>query len=307
MDPLSLAARHAKWIMVAGLMVAAVLPGLARLLSQGLVPLIMLLMFVGALRLSPDDTARILQRPGRSVRQALALQLAMPLIAAVLLTLTGQIVHLWALAMVLVLSAPSIVSGPNISAILGLDAGSSMRLMLWGTALVPISSLPMLVLLFGTSGLAPIVWAALRLAGIIAIAGGLGLLVRRFVMPSPGAHRLRQLDGLSAIVLGIFVIGLMPALRDDLADRPGVILGWIGFAFALNYLSQVGVWLWLRRRTPRGEAGALALVAGNRNLALFFAALAPQQSAPLLPFLAAYQFPMYLTPLCLGWLYRERK
>lgn len=305
MDPLILAGRHAKWVMAGGLVVAALLPGLAKWLSHGLVPLIMMLMFVGALRLSPEETARILHRPGRSVRQVLALQMAMPLLAALLLTLTGQIVHLWALAMVLVLSAPSIVSSPNVAPLLGLDSATAMRLMIWGTALVPLSSLPALVLLFGTSGIGPIAWAALRLAAIIAVAGGLGLLVRRVVMPRPGARTLQQLDGLSALALGVFVIGLMPALRDDLTDRPGVILGWITFAFVMNYLTQICAWLWLKRRGVRGEAGAIALVAGNRNLALFFAALAPQQTAPLLPFLAAYQFPMFLTPLCLGWLYRK--
>jgi ACR3 family arsenite transporter len=305
MDPLSFTGRHAKWVMAAGLVVAALLPGLAQWLSKGLVPLIMLLMFFGALRLRPEETAQILHRPGRSVAQALALQMAMPLAVALVLVLTGQILQLWAMALVLALSAPSIVSSPNIAAILGLDAATAMRLMIWGTALVPLSALPALVLIFGTSGIGPILFAALKLTGVIAVAGGLGLLVRRLALSRPSARTLGQLDGASALALGIFVIALMPALREDLLTRPNVILGWIAFAFVLNFSSQIGVFYLLRRRGATQVSGAIALIAGNRNLALFFAALSPQSAAPLLPFLAAYQFPMFLTPLLLGWLYRR--
>lgn len=187
MNPLGFAGRHAKWVMAVGLVVAAILPGLARWLSEILVPLIMLLMFLGAMRLRPEQTAQILHRPMRSVWQALAIQLAFPLLVTLTLVLTGQILHLWAMALVLVLSAPSIVSSPNIAAILGLDAGAAMRLMIWGTALVPLSALPMLTLLFGTAGITPILLAALKLALIIGIAGGTGLLVRRWLPPAP-AH-----------------------------------------------------------------------------------------------------------------------
>ena len=307
MNPLGFAGRHAKWVMAVGLVVAAILPGLARWLSEILVPLIMLLMFLGAMRLRPEQTAQILHRPMRSVWQALAIQLAFPLLVTLTLVLTGQILHLWAMALVLVLSAPSIVSSPNIAAILGLDAGAAMRLMIWGTALVPLSALPMLTLLFGTAGITPILLAALKLALIIGIAGGTGLLVRRWLPPAPGARVLLQLDGASALALGIFVIALMPALQEDLLTRPAVIFGWLAFAFGLNFTSQIVVHVLLTRRGGDWhESSTIALVAGNRNLALFFAALSPQQTAPLLPFLAAYQFPMFLTPLCLGWLYRAR-
>jgi len=304
MDPLSLAGRHAKWVMAIGLIVAAVLPGLARWLSQGLVPLIMLLMFLGALRLRPEETAQILHRPLRSLWQALALQLALPLGAVLLLTLTGWISQLWAVAMVLVLTAPSIVSSPNIAAILGLQGGPTMRLMIWGTALVPLSAVPALLLIFGAAGIGTILLAAAKLAGIIAVAGGLGLAIRRVALPAPGARGLLRLDGASALALGVFVIALMPALQEDLVTRPGVILAWLCFAFALNYIPQIVAFALLKQPVGRSEAGAIALVAGNRNLALIFAALSPEQAAPLLPFLAAYQFPMFLTPLCLGWLYR---
>lgn len=41
----------------------------------------------------------------------------------------------------------------------------------------------------------------------------------------------------------------------------------------------------------------LSIIAGNRNIALFFVALSDEVTAPLLIFIGCYQIPMYLTPI----------
>ncbi|MGX9356954.1 hypothetical protein ACS3SW_17840 [Roseobacteraceae bacterium S113] len=95
----------------------------------------------------------------------------------------------------------------------------------------------------------------------------------------------------------------MPALRSTFEAAPLTMLGWIALACAVNLGLQIAAMALLKQRMPHGPAGATALVTGNRNLALFFAALPAAETHGLLPFLAAYQLPMYLTPLLLGWLY----
>jgi hypothetical protein len=50
-------------------------------------------------------------------------------------------------------------------------------------------------------------------------------------------------------------------------------------------------------------APSMAIVAGNRNLALFLAAVPPEMAEDLLLFLGCFQIPMYLTPLTLARLY----
>jgi hypothetical protein len=49
-----------------------------------------------------------------------------------------------------------------------------------------------------------------------------------------------------------------------------------------------------------------AIIAGNRNVALFLAALPAAQTEPLLLFIGCYQIPMYLTPLLFGRLYKPQ-
>ncbi|MGX9356953.1 hypothetical protein ACS3SW_17835 [Roseobacteraceae bacterium S113] len=148
-DPLRLAAAHAKWVLVAGLVMAVLLPGLAQVLAGWLVPLIVLIMFVGALRLAPERVAGLWARPGQALGQVAAMQLGLPLAVMALLWMLGAGGSVWGAALVLVLSAPAIVSSPNIAAILGLDTLSAMRAVCWGTVLVPLTCLPALMFLFG--------------------------------------------------------------------------------------------------------------------------------------------------------------
>ena len=54
------------------------------------------------------------------------------------------------------------------------------------------------------------------------------------------------------------------------------------------------------------EMARLAIAAGTRNLALFFAALPEETRAPLMLWLGLYQIPMYLTPLVMGPIYARR-
>ena len=53
------------------------------------------------------------------------------------------------------------------------------------------------------------------------------------------------------------------------------------------------------------RAAPLAIVAGNRNIALFLTALPSTITDPLLLFIGCYQVPMFLTPIMLNRLYRR--
>ncbi len=73
----------------------------------------------------------------------------------------------------------------------------------------------------------------------------------------------------------------------------------LGVVFALNFGAQAAALFLTRHRVPR-DAPALAIIAGNRNLALFLGALPPETAAALLLFIGLYQVPMYLTPLIMA-------
>ena len=53
------------------------------------------------------------------------------------------------------------------------------------------------------------------------------------------------------------------------------------------------------------EAGAVGVVAGNRNIALFLAAFPASQMEPLMVLVGCYQIPMFLTPIVMGRFYRR--
>jgi hypothetical protein len=76
-------------------------------------------------------------------------------------------------------------------------------------------------------------------------------------------------------------------------------------AFAANFGLQIAAFLILRRRDP-ADAVPLAIVTGNRNIALFLTALPMAITDPLLLFIGCYQVPMFLTPIMLNRLYRRR-
>ena len=64
----------------------------------------------------------------------------------------------------------------------------------------------------------------------------------------------------------------------------------------------ISVFLFLR---GRADAVPRAIVAGNRNIALFLIALPEETTRGLLIFIGCYQVPMYLTPLLMPGFYRR--
>lgn len=104
------------------------------------------------------------------------------------------------------------------------------------------------------------------------------------------------LDGASAILLGVVVIGLMSAAGPALWSQPSVFASWLAFAFVLN----LGLQILSAKLMPvedETERPGTALVAGNRNIGLFLVALPAETIDPLLIFIGVYQVPMYLTPI----------
>lgn len=299
--------KQAKWVLAVGLLCGALLPGLAQWLSHWVVPLILLITFTGVLRLSPSEMAQVFRRPGPAVIYVVLAQVAAPFVLWLALTGLGLAQTTAAIGALVVLSAPAIVSSSNIAGILGLDAALAMRVAVWTTCLVPITSLPLLYLIFGAAELGLVAQTAGRLALIILCAGGLGCLVRVYGLKNITPEGSGALDGLSALSLGIFVVALMPALNGTFVAAPVTLLGWVAFAFALNFGTQIIIRRGLMAHMAPPSGGSLALTAGNRNFALLFAALPAEETAQLLPFLAAYQLPMFLTPLLLRGLYAGHK
>ncbi len=113
------------------------------------------------------------------------------------------------------------------------------------------------------------------------------------------------LDGLSALALALMVIGLMSAIHtpaNDWLDIGQMLL----LAVIINAGFQcLGVIAASVVKQERSRKIGMGVVYGNRNIALFLAALPATQMEPLLLFIACFQVPMYLTPLIGDVFYRR--
>lgn len=306
MDPLIWAGRYAKWVLVSGLALAVLIPSLADLLSGYLTPLICAIMFLGALRLRTDQFSMLWDRPRETFAHVLVLQVGLPCIALLIFWLTNTHNMVLAQVTILLLTAPVIMSSPNMAAIMKLDVATSMRFLVWSTTLLPLTSLPFLTFLFGANSVANVIASELRLIAIILVAGGLGIALRFAVFRHATVQTEARLDGLSALALAIFVLALMPAITTQLTSEPRQMVVLLTFAFSVNFGLQFLAFWALKLNQPARVSGAFALAYGNRNLALFFAALTAEQTSQFLAFLAVYQIPMYLTPMLLTAFYRPR-
>ena len=289
-------ATHARVCLVLGLLAGLVLQDLAQAMRPHLPSMVAFLLFLSAVRIGPRAALGGLRDAKRALVSVLVLQLGLPLFVLVLYLLTGLYDNLYALAFLLMLSAPSITGNQNFAAIMGHDPAPLMRLLILGTALFPLTVIPTLWLVTGLGEFAAIATATLRLVFVIALAVAAGFALRHLILPQANDEQIKAIDGANALILSIVVIGLMSAVGPTLTSDPWYLLGWIGAVLVMNFGMQLVVY-------HTTGAVDLALVAGNHNVALFLVALPSEIVAPLLIFIGCYQVPMYLTPIVMDRIY----
>lgn len=300
---LAQAARQGRAILVLGLVAGILLPGLAGLLKSWLAEMVAGLLFIAAFRVGPSGAIGALGDFGKSAALCLIFQVAMPVFTVLAFNLLGW--HgLLATGLVLMAAASPISGGPNLAILTGNDPAPALRQLVLGTALLPVTVIPVFWLAPALGDPAVIFGSAARLLVIIFAATAAAFLLRAAVFRSPTPASLEALDGLSAIVMAIMVVGLMSAVGPALRGDPEALVLNLLVASAANFGLQAVAFLILRReKSP--NAAPLAIVAGNRNIALFLTALPSAVTDPLLLFIGCYQVPMFLTPIVLNRLYRR--
>ena len=173
---------------------------------------------------------------------------------------------------------------------------SILRLLILGTALFPLTALPVLWLMPGLGNASDVILAAARLAAVIGISVAIGFALRRLILPQPTARQIQALDGTSAILLAVMVVGLMSALGPALRTDPGEVAYWLAAVLIANLGLQVVA-------HKLGASPGTSIVTGNRNVALYLVALPAATVDPLLIFIGCYQIPMYLTPILMAKFY----
>ncbi|MGY6709453.1 MAG: hypothetical protein ACXIVF_14120 [Rhizobiaceae bacterium] len=295
--------RHGKLVLIAGLVAGATLPDLAQALRPLIAPMIVSLLFLAVLRLGPEGLRAGMKGMHRAASLALILQLALPVSAALAFAALGILAHPLAMGVILVLAAAPITGSPNITLMAGGNPAPALRQLVVGTAMLPLTVVPVFWLMPAFGSPMAVARAALELLGLIALAGGAALALRHFRIVPGTQNAFDAMDGLAALLLGLVVIGLMSAIGPAILDDRRDLLMAMMVVFALNIPLQMLTSLIARRADPQA-APAFGVVAGNRNIALFLSVLPAQTAEELLLFIGCFQVPMYVTPILLARWYR---
>lgn len=295
-------APRGSWLLVAGLVVGLALPELAQKMRPAIEPMVVALLFLAVLRMGPEGLRVGRIGLSKAVLRAGLLQLFLPLGVTLLLMTAGLLEHPLALATILILAAAPITGAAHFAVMAGGDPAPALRQTIIGTALLPLTVLPIWVLIpaFGSS--TEVLISVLGLLAIIVCAAGLALALRQREIVPGTSGVLRILDALAAILLGVVVIGMLGAAGESLHTNPAEFLAVMALACILCFgLQAISRFDW---KAPPSERPALAVVAGNRNAALFLSVLPVAVADDVLLLIGCYQVPMYLTPLILPWLLR---
>ncbi len=290
---------------MSGLVAGLLLPGLAEPMRPFLPPLVMVLLFLTLLRMKPGAILGSLVDLKQVAVTIVSFQLAMPLLVAGVGIVGGWTDTPVFLSLLIMAAAPSISGSPNMCLMMRYPAEYAMRLVVAGTALLPITALPIFWLMPELGDMQAVLMTTLRLFLTIVVAILSAVVLRRTVLREPSNATLLNMEGAATITLAVFVVGLMPSLSAVAIVNPGVAIFWIVFACVINFGAQVVSFRLTRASLPPAKATAVSLIAGNRNIAIFFVALPPELTLPIMVFIGAYQIPMYLTPLIMGRLYRQ--
>jgi ACR3 family arsenite transporter len=298
-------ARHARFVLIGGLVAGIAAPELAGFMSGYLAHIIAALLFITALRIGPRQALGSMSDLRQSLAAVATFQLMLPVTVALAFRIGGFSGAL-ADALVLMAAAAPLAGSPNLTLMTGNDPAPALRQLIAGTALVPLTVLPVFLIYPIVGDMGAVLASAVRLIMLIAGATGLAFLVRARWLKEPSPSGLAAMDGFSAVLMALAVIALMSAIAPTYASAPSRLAVNMVAAFAVNFGLQLTVYMagsWLGMG---GERVAFAIAAGNRNIMLFLAVLPASVVEPVMLFVACAQIPMYLTPLLLGPLYRPR-
>jgi len=296
-------ARNGTVVLAVGVVLGLVLQPLAHLLRPLLPYAVVVALALTLLRTDWRPLADHVRRAGRTGLAVAWLLLATTLGMWALTELAGAPAGLKA-ALVLHAAGPPVASAAAFALLLGLDAPLCIVSLVIALALVPLTVPTLALVLVGIEvdlALAPFM---LRLALLVVASFLVAAAARRLL----GAARLVQwstpIDGLLVVTMVAFAIAIMDGVGAVLMARPGHVALLAAVAFAANVGLQAagaGAFLWFGRRYGL----TVALMSGNRDLALFLAVLPATTNPDTLLYFALGQLPMYMLPAVMRPAYRR--
>ena len=284
----------------ASLFIGIIVPPLAALLKPVFAVALFVLLCLAFLRVDPVDVRAHFSRPSLIAAAAAWMMLATPVLIGLTLMALGVADRLPGLyiAMILQAAAPPVISAPALAAMMGLDAALSLATLVVCTALTPLTAPIFAALFVGPSMTISPVALGGKLLAMLAGAALVAALTRRVGGKVWIENQKERIDGLSVIALFVFAVGLMDGLLASIWSEPLKVLGLTVLSFALS-LGLAALTAVVVLRLGAGQALALGLAAGNRNMGLMLAAAGAAVPDLTWLYFAIAQFPIYLMPALL--------
>src|SRR3954462_4237789 len=305
--PLAALAAALSWLgrqgtraVAASIFIGILTPPLAALFKPIFPFALFALLCLAFLRVDPIEVGAHFSRPLVVGAASAWMMIATPLLIGLTLVLLGVSERLPGLyvAMILQAAAPPVISAPTLAALMGLDAALSLATLVVCTAVTPLTAPVFATLFVGPSmAISPVALGA-KLLALLAGAAIVAVLVRRFAGKTWIARQGEGIDGLSVIALFFFAVGLMDGVLASIFSDPLKVLGLTLLSFALSF-GLMALTNIVFARLGMGQALALGLAAGNRNMGLMLAATGAAVPELTWLYFAVAQLPIYLMPAML--------
>ena len=296
--PLQWVGRNARVLIALAPLAALFLTDLSAFLRPALPYLVAAVYVTAMVRIDISSATRAAIAPRRIGGNLAAIFVFMALMPAAALY-TAQAAG-WSVAtqtiLVTALVPPPFASAAAICFLLGAEAALALEITILAALIAPFSGPFIAEVLLGEALPIDSITLSLRIAAMIAGGALVALVLRSLITPARISRNASALDGISACLMIVLIFPIFDGVVDTLRTAPWQT---IASVLALVLLVNLGVQLvTLFALAPFfgvATAAALGISFGNRNMALYLAAL--PQNAFFSLFVALYQVPMYLTPL----------
>ena len=304
---LSFLGKHARLCLPIGLCIALILPDLGDQVRD-MVPLVIIIIYASAMiRLDLGIAIRGAVQPHR-ILQSLCISLVILILIPCLFVFTARslgLAEMFIPVLIWYAVAPPIASTVWMCLLLGFRPVLAMELVAMTRLIAPLSG-PFVSSLFLTNMASIEPFDLLtRLGLMIVIGGALALLGQQIISRKRIEEHHTVFDGISTCAMLIFLIPVFNGVSTQISISPVLAGQLLGLAVLMNFGSQLfmmGLAIFLLAKQAKDTLKVMAVIAGNRNVGLYYAALPYDPVMGL--FTAMYQVPLYLTPLFLGWLSR---
>ena len=300
--------KHAKIVLPLGVIAAFFLPETDSLFKPAAPFILTFLVSVALIRLNIVFVIKEALQPRRLLQNsclAILLLVGIPFFLFYISSLLGLNDQVQALIIWYSVSPP-IGTTIWMCVFLGFSAPVAMEIVLLTNLLAPFTGPIMGELLLGKVMPLSVFDLSFKLSTILFGGIAIAIIIKHWLGEKRVYDYGRCFDGLATLLLLAFLVPVFDGVNAMVLASPLLSLGLAALALGLNFGHQASIYFggWLlatlsqKKNLPKGTR-SVAVVSGNRNLGLYFAALPPDPLFSL--FVAAYQIPIYATPIVAGW------